>query len=64
MIMGIFLKKIIKRVIFAFVALYTIGIVLNFLDVFVPINLYTLLVSTFLGLPGVISLVMIFVFLL
>lgn len=64
MIMGIFLKKIIKRVIFVFVALYTIGIVLNFLDVFVPINLYTLLVSTFLGLPGVISLVMIFVFLL
>lgn len=64
MIMGIFLKKIIKRVIFAFVALYTIGIVLNFLDVFVPINLYTLLISTFLGLPGVISLVMIFVFLL
>jgi len=62
--MGIYLKKILKRLIFAFVTLYTIGIVLNFLNIFVPINIYTLLVSCFLGFPGVISIVMIFVFLL
>jgi len=62
--MGSFIKKIIKRLIFSFVILYTVGMVLNFLNIFVPINIYTLLVTYFLGFPGVISVVMIFIFLL
>jgi len=62
--MGIIVKNLIKRLIFAFVSLYTIGIVLNFLDIFVPINIYSLAVSCLLGFPGIISLVMVFVFLL
>jgi len=62
--MGIYLKNLVKKLVFSFVILYTIGIVLNFLDVFVPINIYTLLVTYFLGFPGVISVVMIFIFLL
>ena len=62
--MGIYLKNIVKKLIFSFVVLYTIGIILNLLDIFVPINIYTLLVAYFLGFPGVISIVMIFIFLL
>jgi len=62
--MGSFIKKIIKRLIFSFVILYTVGMVLNFLNIFVPINLFSLLVVSFLGFPGMISLVMVYVFLL
>lgn len=62
--MGIILKKAVKRLIFAFVSLYTVGIVLSFLDIFVPINIYTLVISSVLGFPGIVSLVMVFVFLL
>ena len=62
--MGMIIKKIIKRLIFAFVVLYTIGIVLNFLDIFVPINIYSILVVAILGFPGIISLVMVYLFLL
>jgi len=57
-------QKIVKRIIFSFFSLYTIGIFLNFLDICVPINVYTLLVTYFLGFPGIVSIVMIFVFLL
>lgn len=63
-LMGTILKKIIKRLIFSFVVLYTVGIILNFLDIFVPINIYSVLVVAILGFPGVISLVMVYVFLL
>ena len=62
--MGTFLKKIVKRLIFSFVVLYTVGIVLNFLDIFVPINMFSLLVVSFLGFPGMLSLIMVYVFLL
>lgn len=62
--MGIYIKNIVKKIIFSFVTLYTVGIVLNFLGVFLPINIYTLLVTCFLGFPGVISIVMVFIFLL
>ena len=62
--MGSFIKKIVKRLIFSFVILYTVGMVLNFLNIFVPINIFSLLVVSFLGFPGMISLVMVYVFLL
>lgn len=62
--MGIIIRKIVKRLIFSFVTLYTIGIVLNFIEVFVPINIYSLLVTSLLGFPGVVSLLMVYIFLL
>lgn len=62
--MGTFLKKIVKRIIFSFVALYTIGIILNWLNVIVPINIFSLSISTILGFPGIISLILVYVFLL
>ena len=62
--MGSFIKIIVKRLIYSFVILYTVGMVLNFLNIFVPINIFSLLVVSFLGFPGMISLVMVYVFLL
>ena len=62
--MGSFIKIIVKRLIYSFVILYTVGMILNFLNIFVPINIFSLLVVSFLGFPGMISLVMVYVFLL
>ena len=63
-IVGTFLKKIIKRIIFSFVTLYTIGIILNWLNIFVPINIFYLSISSIIGFPGIISLLLVYVFLL
>lgn len=62
--LGTFFKKTIKRIIFSFVTLYTIGIILNWLDIFVPINIFSLSISSILGFPGIISLLLVYVFLL
>jgi hypothetical protein len=51
--------KIIKRIIFAFGMIYTLDLVLNGLNVFVPINVATLLTGTILGPLGVLSLYLI-----
>jgi len=59
-----FIKKIVKKLIFSFAVLYAVGIVLNFLGIVVPINVFTIIVVASLGFPGVISLVMVYVFLL
>ena len=63
-LMGKFLKIFFKRILFSLAVLYTVGIILNFLDIYVPINIYSLTVVTLLGFPGVISLVLVFAFLL
>ena len=62
--MGAIIKKIVKRLIFSFVTLYTISIILNFINLYVPINFFSLLIVSLLGFPGIISLVMVYVFLL
>lgn len=52
--------KIIKKVVFAFGILYGINILLNSINIMIPINICTLGISTILGIPGVLSLFAIF----
>jgi len=59
-----FIKKVVKKIIFSFVVLYTVSIIFNFLGIVVPINLFTIFFVASLGFPGVISLVMVYIFLL
>lgn len=57
------LKKImsfIKRVIFSFVMLYGLNLLVNSFNVVIPINIFTLGTVTFLGVPGLISLIVMF----
>ncbi len=55
------MKKIIiyvvKNFILAFILLYSFNLLLANLNIFVPINFYTIAISTLLGPFGVISLV-------
>lgn len=57
------LKKIIslvKKFIFAFVLLYGLNLCINSLNIVIPINVFTLGTVTFLGVPGLVSLVAMF----
>ena len=49
---GVFLRKIV----FAFGILYGINIMLKNVGVYLPINIFTISVTAFLGAPGLLSL--------
>lgn len=51
---------LIKKVIFAFLLLYGLDLCVNSLNVVIPINIFTLGTVTFLGVPGLVSLVAMF----
>lgn len=54
------LGTVLKRVVFAFGILYGINILLKNVGVYMPINVITLTITSFLGVPGLISLFTIF----
>ena len=47
----------IKNFVLSFIFIYTLNIMLVNVDLFIPINMYTLCISTFLGTSGIVSLV-------
>lgn len=57
------LKKVIsfvKKIIFAFLLLYGLNMCINSLNIVIPINTFTLGTVTFLGVPGMVSLIVLF----
>lgn len=48
--------KILKKMVFAFGILYGINVILKNTGIYIPINIPTLAISSFLGIPGVLSL--------
>ncbi len=59
-IMKIKLGTLIKRVIFAFGVIYGINVMLNKVGIFLPINFITILITSVLGVPGLLSLFALF----
>jgi len=49
--------KIIKKIITSFILLYTFNLLSVYIDLVIPINIFTLLFICFLGLPGFIILI-------
>jgi len=49
------LGTILKKVVFAFGIIYGINIILNNVGIHIPINLFTLSIVSFLGVPGLLS---------
>ena len=43
---------LIKKIIFAFVVLYSFNMIMNALDLFIPLNPFTILTVGILGFPG------------
>lgn len=49
--------KWLKKICIAFVMLYGLNIILGSVDIFIPINVITLVLVTLLGAPGILGLV-------
>ncbi len=52
--------KFLRNVVFAFLLLYGLNYLVSSLHVYIPINLFTVGITTFLGLPGLASLIIMF----
>ena len=52
--------KVVKKICLAFVMLYGLNILLGSINIFVPINIFTLALVTLLGAPALMGLVAIF----
>lgn len=52
--------KVFRKLCFAFLFLYGINVLLASLNIFIPINLPTVLTVSFLGTPGFISLFVVY----
>jgi len=57
------LKKgmfVIKKIIFSFVMLYGLNLLVNSMNVLIPINIFTIGTVSVLGVPGLVSLIAMF----
>lgn len=54
------LVKIVKKIIFAFLLLYGLNLLVNSFNVLIPINLFTIGTVSVLGVPGLVSLIVMF----
>ena len=58
------LLKVVKKISFALVVIYSLNLLIANLDVFVPINYFTVGIVSLLGFPGLITLALSFFFLM
>ena len=58
------LLKVIKRICFALLVIYSFDLLIKNLNIFVPINYFTIGTVSLLGFPGLIALALSFFFLL
>lgn len=49
--------KLVRKLCMAFVMLYGLNLMLSTANIFIPINIITLILVTFLGAPGILGLV-------
>ena len=65
--MVIFIKiivNILKRIIFAFLLLYSLNISIKSFGIMIPINIFNIMVTTILGVPGIVCLVILKLFII
>jgi len=58
------LLRVMKKICFALVVIYSLNLLIMNLNIFVPINYFTIGIVSFLGFPGLITLALSFFFLL
>lgn len=54
------LGRILKKIVFAFGIIYGVNVMLKNIGIYIPINIITILITSFLGTPGLLSLFAIF----
>ena len=58
------IKKILKQIIFAFASIYAFNLLGVGLNITIPLNLITIVVVSFLGISGLLSLIGLYLFIL
>ncbi len=54
------LGKLLRNIVLAFLLLYGLNYLVSSLHVYIPINVFTVGITTLLGLPGLASLIILF----
>ncbi len=54
------LGKLLRNIVLAFLLIYALDYLVSSLHVYIPINVFTVGITTFLGLPGLASLIILF----
>ncbi len=54
------LGRLLKNIVLAFLLIYGLNYLISSLHVYIPINFFTVGITTFLGLPGLASLIILF----
>lgn len=62
MIMKKTILKLFKNLILSFILIYTLNLILSNVNLFIPINVFTIIITTLLGPPGLLSLIIILFF--
>ena len=52
--------KILSKLCFAFVSVYGLNLILSGVNIFIPINMITIVLVTLLGTPGILGLVTVY----
>ena len=52
--------KTLSKLCFAFVSIYGLNLILSGINIFIPINIITILLVTLLGFPGILGLVAVY----
>lgn len=52
--------KILSKLCFGFVSIYALNLILSNINIFIPINLITIVLVTLLGSPGILGLVAVY----
>ncbi len=52
--------SLVKKLVFSFLLLYGLNLVVNSLNIVIPINAFSLGTVTFLGIPGMMAIVVLF----
>jgi pro-sigmaK processing inhibitor BofA len=56
--------NILKRIIFAFLLLYSLNLSIKSFGIMIPINIFNIMVTTILGVPGIVCLVILKLFII
>jgi len=54
------LGAVLRKIVFAFGIIYGINIILKNVGIYIPINIFTIGITSFLGVPGLLALFSIF----
>ena len=54
-----YLKKIVKNITISIITIYSLNIFLTNFNIYIPINLFSIIISGILGFPGLLMLILI-----